>query len=115
MRHEAAHFLTGARCGQSCTVWCCTVCRWLWVSQGKRAQAVRCTQPTKVSRSLPPLAAGYLLGVPVANYSLTLGKEHTDFAGEGAGLSGRSGCCGGGWCSGWAEVVVTAAGGKLVW
>ena len=23
---------------------------------------------------------GYLLGVPVANYSLTLGKEHTDFA-----------------------------------
>jgi hypothetical protein len=23
---------------------------------------------------------GYLLGVPVANYSLRLGKEHTDFA-----------------------------------
>ena len=47
----------------------------------------------------PPLPAhflmGYLLGVPVAGYSLTLGKEHTDFCEAklqvALGWSGRQG------------------------
>lgn len=88
VRHEAAHFLTGEPCVQSCSVWCRAACQWLWVSYGKRPKTVGCTTATTSSCSVTPPAAGYLLGVPVANYSLTLGKEHTDFAGEGQAWEG---------------------------
>ena len=42
---------------------------------------------------------GYLLGVPVANYSLTLGKEHTDFAEAKLQASARV------WEGGWRQLA----------
>ena len=71
MAHEAAHFLLVrgweasclvliVSCGEAC--WGGRACRWQKLPPCRRA------------------AQGYLLGVPVAAYSLALGSEHTDFA-----------------------------------
>lgn len=90
VRHEAAHFLTGA--GQPFGL----------LHSGRTASASVAAHPGGRAAHWIVLTAchrpaGYLLGVPVANYSLTLGKEHTDFAGgqgqgQGQQVQGQ-GCC----------------------
>lgn len=85
VRHEAAHFLTGAGRAAPCAAPPAALVVPRRAAQRRPRSFKRGLCPADLPATPCSVPAGYLLGVPVANYSLTLGKEHTDFAGEPEG------------------------------